>query len=114
MFQVAFRLPRAALHLNNHRILEDDNVFLHHQGRSLAAAGGWRRAYHLPTQADAAVAAYRRWLDAFGVNAAAPQSTAAGGEPEPPLRASREHLVERLHAHTMSCRQCEQSRGGGG
>lgn len=70
------------LHVNNHKILEDDNVFLHHQERALyrplnllslegdacatTAATQWRKRYFLPTPADAAVAALRTWLERYG------------------------------------------------
>ena len=35
IFNVAFRLPQWYTHLSNHRILEDDNIFLHKQERTL-------------------------------------------------------------------------------
>jgi hypothetical protein len=62
------------LHVNNHKILEDDNVFLHYQERALHGGSGgggfestrWRQRYLLPTPADAAVAALRLWLERHG------------------------------------------------
>jgi hypothetical protein len=66
------------LHVNNHKILEDDNVFLHHQERALyrplnllgdgttATTTQWRKRYFLPTPANAAVAALRTWLERYG------------------------------------------------
>jgi len=70
------------VHVNNHKILEDDNVFLHHQERALyrplnllylkgdacttTATTQWRKRYFLPTPADAAVAALRTWLERYG------------------------------------------------
>jgi len=35
IFGISFRLPEAILHISNHKILEDDNVFLHAQDLAL-------------------------------------------------------------------------------
>lgn len=35
IFGISFRLPEAFLHISNHKILEDDNVFLHAQDLAL-------------------------------------------------------------------------------
>ena len=41
IFQVAFSpsFPAFITHLSNHRVLEDDNIFLHHQGLTMAPDG---------------------------------------------------------------------------
>ena len=41
IFQVAFSpsLPPVFTHLSNHKVLEDDNIFLHHQGQTMSPAG---------------------------------------------------------------------------
>lgn len=41
IFQVAFskELPPFFTHLSNHKVLEDDNIFLHHQGQTMAPGG---------------------------------------------------------------------------
>ena len=87
------RAPPFVAHLSNHRVLEDDNYFLHHANRdyalseakdsdsqsydvaSEAAKPGivprrplfprWRQRLYVPTSADACVVAFRRWLDDF-------------------------------------------------
>ncbi len=35
LFAVVFRMPAWVSHLSNHKILEDDNIFLHHQDKTL-------------------------------------------------------------------------------
>ena len=41
IFQVAFSpdLPPVFTHLSNHKVLEDDNIFLHHQGQTMSPGG---------------------------------------------------------------------------
>ena len=61
--------PRWLQHIGNHKVLEDDQVFLHWQERTLAAAGGSafaERAFFLPTAADVYVAALHRWINNNG------------------------------------------------
>jgi len=89
LFAVVFRMPAWVSHLSNHKILEDDNIFLHHQDKTLRSphirtnkraqllqeeyssveeeedvlARAWQTRYYLPSRADSLVAAYRRWLE---------------------------------------------------
>ena len=93
--------PRWLQHIANHKVLEDDQVFLHHQERVLDAAGGSAaatRAFFMPCQADVYVAALHRWL------------TAHGGEPfdgvSLPPRQNLDLLMDRYHSHTRHCRSC--------
>ena len=41
IFQVAFspHFPPVFTHLSNHKVLEDDNIFLHHQGQTMSPGG---------------------------------------------------------------------------
>jgi len=96
--------PRWLQHIGNHKVLEDDQVFLHWQERVLEAAGGSKaaqRAFYLPTASDRYVAALHRWV------------TASGGEPFEgqtlPPRQELEGLMDRYHSHTRHCRSCSRA-----
>ncbi|MFM2081094.1 MAG: hypothetical protein RLZZ219_1776 [Cyanobacteriota bacterium] len=93
--------PRWLQHIGNHRVLEDDQVFLHWQERVLEASGGSHQAvrrFHLPTSADLYVRALHDWVNRYG------------GEPFPaeplPPRLDRAALMDRHEAHTRHCRSC--------
>ena len=93
--------PRWLQHIGNHKVLEDDQVFLHWQERQLERAGGSaaaERAFFLPTQADVYVAALHRWLQSNG-------GEPLGGTPLPAGQ-SREVLMDRYNSHTRHCRSC--------
>lgn len=63
-----FRLRPAVLsHQAVNVVLDGDNSMLAGQEQRVAAAGGWRAAYHLVAgEADDLVLRYRRWLDREG------------------------------------------------
>ena len=93
--------PRWLQHIGNHKVLEDDQVFLHWQERVLERAGGSaaaHRAFFMPNTADVYVAALHRWLNNNG------------GEPfageHLPKRQRTADLMDRFHSHTKSCRSC--------
>ena len=93
--------PRWLQHIGNHKVLEDDQVFLHWQERVLEQSGGSpaaARAFFMPTAADQYVAALHRWLNANGGEPFA-------GQPLPP-RQNIPVLMDRLHSHTLHCRSC--------
>lgn len=96
--------PRWLQHIGNHKVLEDDQVFLHWQERVLAAAGGSaavERAFYLPTAADRYVAALHRWVKAHGGEPFAGQAL--------PPRQGLESLMDRYNSHTRQCRSCAQA-----
>jgi len=108
-FRFQNRLPSLLLrlrplwlqHLANHRVLEDDQIFLHWQERVLERVGGSAqagRAFFLATPADGYVKALHDWVNQHG------------GEPFPsqelPPRLERLALMDRLHSHTEHCRAC--------
>jgi phenylpropionate dioxygenase-like ring-hydroxylating dioxygenase large terminal subunit len=108
-FRFQNRLPALLLrfrplwlqHIANHRVLEDDQIFLHWQERVLERAGGSGqagRAFFLATPADGYVKALHDWVKQHG------------GEPFPgqelPPRLDRLALMDRLHSHTEHCRSC--------
>ena len=93
--------PRWLQHIGNHKVLEDDQVFLHWQERVLERSGGSaaaERAFFLPTSADVYVSALHRWLNSNGGEPFAGQSL--------PPRQSTAALMDRYHSHTIHCRSC--------
>ena len=93
--------PRWLQHIGNHKVLEDDQVFLHWQERELEKAGGSaaaERAFFLPTDADVYVAALHRWLNGHGGEPFA-------GQPLP-RRLGTDALMDRYESHTRHCRSC--------
>ena len=93
--------PRWLQHIGNHKVLEDDQIFLHWQERVLEQAGGnaeAERAFFLPTSADVYVTALHRWLNGHG---GGPFS----GQPLPP-RLDTAALMDRYRSHTVNCRSC--------
>ena len=96
--------PRWLQHIGNHKVLEDDQVFLHWQERTLEAAGGSavaERAFFLPTTADVYVAALHRWINNNGGEPFA-------GQPLPE-RQPTSALMDRYHSHTIHCRSCSRA-----
>ena len=88
-------------HIGNHKVLEDDQVFLHWQERVFETAGGSaaaEQAFALPTSADVYVKALHRWVNRQGGGPFA-------GRPLPP-RQDVEVLMDRYHSHTKHCRSC--------
>ena len=99
--------PQWYAHVGNNGVLEDDQIFLHHQERNLAAAGGsakFARAFYLPTKADAYVMELQNWVNQF---AADPFPGAA----LPPVL-PREQLLDRYHSHTKHCKSCRGALAG--
>jgi phenylpropionate dioxygenase-like ring-hydroxylating dioxygenase large terminal subunit len=111
-FQFASRWPRLLLglrprwlqHLANHTVLEDDQVFLHWQERTLAQRGGsasFDQACFLPSSADVYVSALHRWVREHG-------GQPFPGRPPGP-RLGPAPLMERYEAHTRHCRSCREA-----
>ena len=112
------RQPIWWTHLTTHKILEDDNFFLHAQGHTYRNGHGsvlapdWARRVYLPTNSDAMVAAFRRWIDAYTSGRGAPWSKyylpGAGGDgAAAPLRqASKAAVLERYDSHVAHCSAC--------
>jgi phenylpropionate dioxygenase-like ring-hydroxylating dioxygenase large terminal subunit len=96
--------PRWYSHINQNLILEDDQIFLHYQERSLERLGGSaniNKAFYLPTKADLFVFELHNWLNTYQVN------------PFPDTKFSpsptKEILLERYHSHTKNCSSCSQA-----
>ncbi len=92
--------PRWYSHINNNRVLEDDQIFLHIQERLLEKRGdvSYAQTCYLPTQADRYVVAFRRWVSEFTADPFPGQSL--------PSQWSTEALMERYHSHTEHCSSC--------
>ncbi len=93
--------PRWFSHVNQNRILEDDQIFLHHQERYLEAQGGssnFTKAFYLPTKADLFVFQLRTWVNQYSVDPFPGQTL----PPALPIPA----LLDRYHSHTEKCASC--------
>jgi phenylpropionate dioxygenase-like ring-hydroxylating dioxygenase large terminal subunit len=93
--------PRWLQHIANHRVLEDDQLFLHWQERVLeerGRSGSATRAFVLATGADVYVKALHDWVEQFNADPF-PQEAL-------PPRLERPALMERELAHTQQCRCC--------
>jgi hypothetical protein len=93
--------PQWLQHLANHTVLEDDQIFLHWQERTLESRGGsaaLSRSCFLATGADLYVKALHDWLNRYA------------GLPFPgqslPARLDRRPLLDRYDSHTRHCRSC--------
>ena len=111
-FKFASKLPALLIgatpqwysHINNNAILEDDQIFLHHQERYLAQSGGsenFSQAFYLPTKADAFVFEYRQWLNDYHADPFPGQTF------KPAL--TNEQLLDRYHSHTEHCHSCSSA-----
>ncbi|MTJ51710.1 cell death suppressor protein Lls1, partial [Anabaena sp. UHCC 0253] len=93
--------PRWYSHIGQNSILEDDQIFLHHQERYLEKSGGsgnFTKAFYLPTKADLFVFQLRSWVNQYSVDPFA-------GKILPPSL-SKEDLLDRYHSHTEKCASC--------
>jgi phenylpropionate dioxygenase-like ring-hydroxylating dioxygenase large terminal subunit len=110
-FKFAAKLPRIVIgltptwysHLGQNAILEDDQIFLHHQERYLAEQaaakdGNYAKAYFLATSADRYVTEFHRWLNKY-------QADPFPSQKLPPAR-PRAELLDRYHSHTVHCQSC--------
>jgi phenylpropionate dioxygenase-like ring-hydroxylating dioxygenase large terminal subunit len=97
--------PQWYSHINNNAILEDDQIFLHHQERYLEQSGGsnnFSQSFYLPTKADAFVFEYRQWLNDYQADPFPEQTF------KPAL--ATEKLLDRYHSHTEHCHSCSTAR----
>jgi phenylpropionate dioxygenase-like ring-hydroxylating dioxygenase large terminal subunit len=106
-FQFSSKIPKFLIkltpqwysHISQNAILEDDQIFLHHQERYLELQkDNFAKAYYLPTKADLFVTEYRKWLTQFKADPFA-------GQGLPPAQ-SKTMLLDRFHSHTIHCQTC--------
>ncbi|NET08789.1 MAG: Rieske 2Fe-2S domain-containing protein, partial [Symploca sp. SIO2B6] len=95
--------PRWLSHIGNNGVLEDDQIFLHLQERSLEKLNNqpYAQTCYLPTQADRYVVALRKWVSDFSAD---PFANVPLGPEQ-----SKEALLDRYHSHTKHCRSCRQA-----
>lgn len=96
--------PRWYSHIGQNSVLEDDQIFLHHQERYLEQSGGsanFAKAFYLPTTADRFVIELRSWVNKYSANPF-PDSTLS-----PAL--TREKMLDRYHSHTLKCSSCSKA-----
>jgi phenylpropionate dioxygenase-like ring-hydroxylating dioxygenase large terminal subunit len=102
-------VPRWWSHLSQNAILEDDQIFLHKQERTIeierdVKKRSYAQACYMPTKADTYVAAFRRWIvDMAGGSPAWPEGTE---DALPPRAPTKEELLDRYFAHTVNCKSC--------
>lgn len=107
-FQFSSKIPALAIsltprwysHLGQNMILEDDQIFLHHQERYLAATSepNVSRAFYMPTKADRFVFEFRQWVSLY-------QADPFPGQSLPPAQ-KRSALLDRYDSHTKNCASC--------
>ncbi|VEP11781.1 Ring-hydroxylating dioxygenase, large terminal subunit [Hyella patelloides LEGE 07179] len=93
--------PKWYTHISNNNILEDDQIFLHHQERYLGILGGsenYSKAFYLPTKADLYISELRQWVNLYNADPFADDSFST------PL--PKEQLLDRYHSHTKHCASC--------
>jgi phenylpropionate dioxygenase-like ring-hydroxylating dioxygenase large terminal subunit len=111
-FKFNAKLPRIVIgltptwysHLGQNAILEDDQIFLHHQERYLAEQGGsenFAKAFYLPTTADRYVTEFHRWLNQYQANPFPHQVL--------PAARTKNELLDRYHSHTIHCHSCRNA-----
>ena len=96
--------PQWYNHINQNGVLEDDQIFLHHQERYLESLGGgdnYSKAFYLPTKADLYVSELRQWVSLYHAD--------PFPENELPPALSKEQLLDRYHSHTKNCASCSQA-----
>ncbi|MGB7440563.1 MAG: Rieske 2Fe-2S domain-containing protein [Coleofasciculaceae cyanobacterium] len=96
--------PRWYSHIGQNAVLEDDQIFLHHQERYLEEKGGsenFTKAFYLPTKADHFVFQLRQWVNQYNANPFPNQTL--------PTRLSKEALLDRYYSHTIKCASCSKA-----
>jgi phenylpropionate dioxygenase-like ring-hydroxylating dioxygenase large terminal subunit len=96
--------PQWYSHLSQNNILEDDQIFLHHQERWLEKDGGgeeFTKAFYLPTKADLFVFEYRQWINQYQADPFPHQTL--------PPALNKTQLLDRYHSHTKNCASCQQA-----
>ncbi|CAM9591100.1 unnamed protein product [Scytosiphon promiscuus] len=107
-FSLTLFLPSWVQHVSGHLFLNQDMVFLHHQEKILTSAGydssTYGNAVFVPTKADRAVVALRKWITDFGSGGPAWDK---GCDPTlPPREHNRDVLFNVYESHTKKCSSC--------
>ncbi|KAF6257312.1 hypothetical protein COO60DRAFT_1640038 [Scenedesmus sp. NREL 46B-D3] len=106
-------MPTWLKHILGFEFFAGDDVFLGAAAKKYAAEGGdWRKSYYLPTRADAAIMAMRKWMDKH----------AGGGIPFPEhlqgasavltnLNITPRQAMDRYSQHVQHCSHCRKALG---
>jgi hypothetical protein len=100
------KVPDWLNHMNQLKVLDDDNIFLPLQERRIADVGGWKGNYVMPTAADTYVTAYRRWFDLAGAPPHAAASADAYRRMLDGAAPDKASLLNRQAQHTDHCTSC--------
>ncbi|EWM25140.1 pheophorbide a oxygenase [Nannochloropsis gaditana] len=106
-------IPDWMQHLQQNRVLDDDNIFLAVQERRLldpagSSSASWVKRYYMPTKADLFVAQFRRWIDTYGKGGPFGALTADALE-ELDYKTLPDVLLDRYHQHTRHCASCSRA-----
>ena len=96
--------PEWYSHTNQNGVLEDDQIFLHHQERYLKALGGgdnYSKAFYLPTKADLYVSELHQWINLYHADPFPDRNL--------PPALPKSELLDRYHSHTKNCASCSQA-----
>ena len=96
--------PQWYSHTNQNGVLEDDQIFLHHQERYLEAVGGgdnYSKAFYLPTKADLYVSELHQWINLYHADPFPDRNL--------PPALPKSELLDRYHSHTKNCASCSQA-----
>jgi len=99
--------PRWWEHIRTrNQVLDGDMILLHCQEAALAAEGGWKTAYSMPTNADRLVIAFRKWFEQYCHSQLPWQGVNEGPDPST-VETRRDKLLDRYHQHTQNCHSCQ-------
>lgn len=111
-----FSGPPWISHLTNHKVLEDDNIFLHFAEEELRddhptlSAPDWSSRLFMPTSADKTTIAFRKWIDRYTNGTGVTFVERASSARLAVTTATRKSLTDRLATHTDICTSCTRAR----
>lgn len=110
---IFLRIPDWLQHLQQNRVLDDDNIFLAVQERRLVMREGdstasWAKRYYLPTKADLFVGQFKKWLGRFGGGGPFGALTKDDLE-ELDWKTLPSVLLNRYDQHTRHCASCSRA-----
>ncbi|XP_062076565.1 protochlorophyllide-dependent translocon component 52, chloroplastic-like [Humulus lupulus] len=98
-------VPRWMSHISQNLIFDSDLSLLHSEERRImdGGRGQWHKACFVPTKSDAAIVAFRNWLNKYAGGQVdwRPKFTTAL-PPSPP----RQQLMDRYWSHVVNCPSC--------
>jgi Pheophorbide a oxygenase len=113
-------LPKALLkwlplwlgHIGANSVLDEDNIFLHHQEVEAVKRGIGNKpvgqVFYLSGSCDAYVIAFRKWLTDMAGGGPFGQQTQQWLDRKEGLRLSKDELLDHYHSHTATCLECQR------